>query len=328
MLWFLTAIVTASLLGSLHCIGMCGPLALWASGSDQFQAPAVRIATAVYHGGRAVCYIVVGIAAGWFGKALNWSGEGMGVPTMALRVAGVVLMVAGLVRLGRSPLMIHVWARMRPRRPTPTVASPASRGVLLQVANRVLIAWRPMIFRMPLLWRAFLVGLLTALLPCGWLYLFAIVAMSTGSWQHGASVMVAFWIGTLPALVTWVAGATWFQSRFRRTAPVALAILMLGGGAMLLGKQTNLSAPRWQRMRAAIDTASSPTGTSLVAAKKDASIPLPAASWWQRVRLLLGMPLPCCETDHDFWEAPTGEEVPACPHCVAGEARPIDEGQE
>ena len=49
--------------------------------------------------------------------------------------------------------------------------------------------------------RALSIGLLTAFLPCGWLYLFALKAAGTGSPFEGALFMIAFWLGSVPALV-------------------------------------------------------------------------------------------------------------------------------
>src|SRR5690606_18807129 len=49
--------------------------------------------------------------------------------------------------------------------------------------------------------RAALLGVSTGLLPCGWLYAFALSAAATGSARDGALVMAAFWLGSVPALV-------------------------------------------------------------------------------------------------------------------------------
>jgi sulfite exporter TauE/SafE len=48
---------------------------------------------------------------------------------------------------------------------------------------------------------AILVGVASVLLPCGWLYSYVLLAGASGSWLLGASMMAAFWLGTLPALL-------------------------------------------------------------------------------------------------------------------------------
>ena len=67
-------------------------------------------------------------------------------------------------------------------------------------------------------------GLLTALLPCGWLYLFALFAAGTGSWLSGSVVMIAFWLGSVPALVAVVMSTKLLTGRLRQFVPVAVAL--------------------------------------------------------------------------------------------------------
>lgn len=66
------------------------------------------------------------------------------------------------------------------------------------------------------------IGMLTTLLPCGWLWAFAVTAAGTASPLIGAAVMAAFWIGTLPMLVALGAG----MRQFARRATPRLALLM------------------------------------------------------------------------------------------------------
>jgi hypothetical protein len=78
--------------------------------------------------------------------------------------------------------------------------------------------------------RGLLVGLLTTLLPCGWLYTFVVVAGSTGTALAGATVMIAFWIGTVPMLLAIGAGTTRLLGPLARRLPVVSAsvVLVLG----------------------------------------------------------------------------------------------------
>ena len=90
-MWVLIiAVVTASLLGSFHCIGMCGPLAIWASGSgDQVERRTLAFATTLYHFGRLCTYMVAGLIAGAIGGAIDLGGEVLGYQVAAARVVGV-----------------------------------------------------------------------------------------------------------------------------------------------------------------------------------------------------------------------------------------------
>ena len=69
------------------------------------------------------------------------------------------------------------------------------------LAQRMVFAGQRMAFALRPLPRSLGIGLLTAFLPCGWLYLFAAYAAGTGSPARGAMVMAAFWLGGVPALL-------------------------------------------------------------------------------------------------------------------------------
>jgi hypothetical protein len=94
----------------------------------------------------------------------------------------------------------------------------------------------------PPLERAAILGLATTLLPCGWLYAFAVAAASTASPLRGALVMAALWAGNLPALLGFgvIAGAA--LGRVRRHLPVLSAALIFCVGLFTLTMRANLPA--------------------------------------------------------------------------------------
>lgn len=178
------AVLFASLVGSLHCAGMCGPLVVFAVGDPRIGTRVGRAwLQAAYHGGRGVSYILVGLACGTAGAILDRSGALVGVYRSAAIVAGGLMIGTGIVAGLRYGGL---------RLPTLPAARWAQR--LTAGAHRAALAFEP-------LPRALAIGLLTALLPCGWLYMFAVVAAGTGSALHGAAVMAAFWAGSVPVLL-------------------------------------------------------------------------------------------------------------------------------
>ena len=86
---------------------------------------------------------------------------------------------ARLIPLGRAPSPAGLLARLE-----------RAFATLAQRARR----W-------PAPWRAGALGLSSALLPCGWLYAFVVLAAGTGSAGRGATLLLAFWAGTVPALL-------------------------------------------------------------------------------------------------------------------------------
>lgn len=216
-MWVLiVAVVTASLLGSFHCVGMCGPLAIWASGAgDHVKKGTWAAATSLYHVGRLSTYALAGLIAGAIGSAVDFGGHALGYQVAAARVVGVTMIAIGLFKLWKMVRSKSTGAELKPT-----------------VVGGVLVKLRPYIFRLPITARAFVIGLLTTLLPCGWLYLFALIAGGTGSPMMGAIVMAAFWIGTVPALVTLVAGIRLMSVKFTRLVPAIAAVLLICAGCV------------------------------------------------------------------------------------------------
>ena len=90
--------------------------------------------------------------------------------------------------------------------------------------------------------RAALIGLLTGLLPCGWLYAFVVTAAGTGHPLHGAAVMAAFWLGTVPVLLTMGIGLQGLSQRFRRHVPTATALGLIVVGVVAVTGRLRLPA--------------------------------------------------------------------------------------
>lgn len=225
MLVLAAAVLTASFLGSTHCVGMCGPLAMWASGLGESASkwPVIR-GNALYHFGRMLTYIIAGTMAGALGSLVDVGGSVLGVQLAAARVVGTVMIIIGIWRLAPyAPVMLARTTKDNGRADAPEV-KPSRIG-------RWIAAARPLVSQLSPASRALVAGLLTTLLPCGWLYLFALIAAGTGSPLGGAVVMAAFWLGTVPALTALVAGTMVFSKQAVRLIPIAASVLLVFAGA-------------------------------------------------------------------------------------------------
>lgn len=227
----LVAVLSASFVGSLHCVGMCGPLALWAAGSER-KANRLQRSTAatMYHLGRLLSYAAVGAIAGGLGSIVDQSGQLIGIQLGAAKVAGVILFLAGigiLLRWLNSYTRVQFSSYLRGLRRN------SRRRQKTNWYARLLSDWRPTLLELPLNTRGFFTGLLTAFLPCGWLYVFAVVASGSGNSTFGALTMIAFWLGSVPALVAVVATLHTFTNRLRTAAPVLIAASLLWAGGLL-----------------------------------------------------------------------------------------------
>ena len=110
--------------------------------------------------------------------------------------------------------------------------------------QRLVLAGQRAAFALRPLPRALCIGLLTAFLPCGWLYLFASYAAGTGSPLWGALFMIAFWLGGVPALLLAGVGMQTLARLLGRRLPLvtALAIVVLGVVTLVLRMQTPVLA--------------------------------------------------------------------------------------
>lgn len=213
------AVLGASLLGSLHCAGMCGGLVAFASGAGAEGPRPGRFARHLaYHGGRLAAYVGLGAVAGALGAALDLGGRLLGYQRVAAVGAGIFVAL-----WGGHALATALGVRL---------PQPKAPGALRRAVGRGLDRFA----RRPPVHRALAVGLLSALLPCGWLWAYVAVAAGTGGAVAGALVMGVFWAGTVPALVAVGAAVQAASGRLRRVAPAvcAAALVVVGLATVVL----------------------------------------------------------------------------------------------
>lgn len=206
----LFGVLLASLAGSVHCAGMCGPFVCVYAG---FGKGAAGLSLhAAYHGGRLASYLALGAIAGALGAGADRLGGLVGVSRAAALLAGALM-----VLWGTSTILTARGIRLPWRGVRHALSSPL--GVFLGRLRA-----RPPIVR------AGATGLLTTLLPCGWLYAFVAVAAGSGSALTGAATMTFFWLGTLPALTALGALTQRLAGRYGNRLPVAMAsvVVLLG----------------------------------------------------------------------------------------------------
>lgn len=206
----IATIFLASLVGSLHCAGMCGAfLALAIEGVDAEPRPGQRAACqAMYHVGRLTTYATFGAIAGTIGSVVDHAGTFAGIQRAANALGAATITLMGAFAIVR--LLSHAPLRM----PMPRTLHELSARLHRRA------------FDLPPLSRAFAVGLLTTLLPCGWLYVFVAAAAGTGSPAKGVLSMSVFWLGTLPVLVALGTGLQAFAGPLRRRLPIVTAVLV------------------------------------------------------------------------------------------------------
>lgn len=195
------------LLGSVHCLAMCGGIAGALGQAIPRRSPQSDfVRTSLYSIGRITSYAIAGGIVGALGEAFaRQTGLAVVLRVLAgLMILGFGVHVAfgwkGLARLehvGRN-----VWRRLAP------------------LASRIGKPDRT--------WKIFALGMLWGWLPCGLVYSAVVAAAATGRADSGAAFMLCFGIGTLPAVVSVSALGT------RLAAVVSDRFTRRAAGAMLL----------------------------------------------------------------------------------------------
>ena len=162
------------LAGSLHCVGMCGPLSL---GLPMHETSTSRriIALALYHLGRIITYSLLGLFFGLIGRRFYIAGMQQGL-SIAL---GVVMLVAALqyfiFRYVYQPVFIKkMYSRLQ--------------HAMIRVMKNISLP------------NYLLFGAMNGLLPCGMVYVAIAAAISTNGILTGTVMMASFGAGTLPAM--------------------------------------------------------------------------------------------------------------------------------
>lgn len=186
------AILTASLLGSSHCVAMCGGLMLNVAKS--------RKTLFLYHFGRLFGYCSLGALAGLIGETFLESTQFLFIPKLS----------ATLIALGFVFTGVQLW-----------------QGKSIHLFRLPFYFWNKLANC-----GSFSVGLLSAFLPCGWLHIFILGAIGTSSTKSGCLLLFFFWLGTLPSMTfaPWIIQRIFkpLTNRLPRLSAIILIVIGIG----------------------------------------------------------------------------------------------------
>ena len=221
-------IFLGGLLGSSHCVGMCGAFAL-TIGVQSVSPRANLLRQSSYTLGRIFTSSFGGAAAGLVGlKLQRLSAAAFNAQAILALAAGALLVFQGLSAAGLLP---------RFRRNASAVNCPAT-GLFSSFLTA------------PGLANSFFAGLLTGFLPCGLVYAYLVLAAGTGSLPHGAAIMALFGAGTAPLMIltgvgTALLSVTW-RSRLLRLAALCVVVtglITFGRGISWARSSSTAAAP-------------------------------------------------------------------------------------
>jgi len=214
--WHLGAALSLGLITGLHCIGMCGPLALAlpAAGEHRWSFVAGRL---LYNLGRAVTYAIMGLMIGVIGVAFSIGGFQRWFSIFA---GSLILISLALIYSGVMPRMMEATG-------------------FYHLFGRLQNAWRKR-FNRNSIRGLFVLGLINGLLPCGPVYAALAAAAVTGHASTSALFMFVFGLGTLPMMLAVSLAGKLIQMPIRRKlqklVPISagvVAILLIVRGLAL-----------------------------------------------------------------------------------------------
>ncbi len=197
--------LTIGLIGSLHCMGMCGPIVV-ALPLKKHNLLTKISGAILYNSGRVITYSLLGVVFGLLGRGIHLAGFQQWTSILL----GVILIISVLF-----PLVF---------REKITIGN-----LLSGFASRLIIRLKKL-FADRSYFSLVMIGLLNGLLPCGLVYVAIAGAINSGTVLSGALFMAFFGIGTIPLLLlaTLASDAIGQQLRLRVQKIVPVFVFMLG----------------------------------------------------------------------------------------------------
>jgi len=214
---FYTAFVLG-LIGSFHCIGMCGPIA-FVLPLDKEKPLKAFGGTVLYHLGRLISYGVIGLLFGMIGKGLYLAGFQQRLSILI----GVLMIVLVLV-------------------PARTLNRFSFTRPLYGMINRIKKSLGLYLNRRSA-WSLLPIGILNGFLPCGLVYMALLGSVSTGAALPGAVYMTLFGLGTIPMMTAAVFLGNFLKISVRNKIQKAIPIFVVIVGLLFILRGMGLGIP-------------------------------------------------------------------------------------
>ena len=214
---FITAFAIGAL-GSFHCIGMCGPIALSVPMAGRSGLAGI-IRGLAYNLGRVTTYAVLGLIVGFVGKQLMFGNfqQGLSIAVGILILGFLFLPKAITKKLDPTTKFAQLFLKLKS----------TFQGL----------------FKSRSIFGPLFLGLVNGLLPCGLVYVGLAGALALGDPFSSAGFMAAFGLGTVPIMITVIlAGdliSLQWRAKVRKLMPVMFAIM----GALFILRGMNLGIP-------------------------------------------------------------------------------------
>jgi uncharacterized protein len=218
MMTLFFAAVTMGMIGSFHCIGMCGPLAcaLPLGGASDL---AKFTGTLLYNAGRIITYSALGLLFGIAGKSFSMLGFQQGLSiTLGVIILIVLVIPKKWLRLGGNFPLAAGFTQVIRRK---------LGALFLSQQKRSLVA----------------IGLLNGLLPCGLIYMAIAGAIASADPFKSAFFMASFGLGTLPVMWSVSFFGNYLGVGVRQKIRAAYPVMMAVMACLLIVRGMSLGIP-------------------------------------------------------------------------------------
>ncbi len=202
------------LLGSIHCIGMCGPIALLIPTSKHPVVKFYQIIT--YNSGRVLTYSLIGLVLGLIGASMRFANIQQYI---SIGLGGLLLLIGVLSYLSiynkkGGGFLMKFYSPVK-----------SKLGKLLGINKKNLFA----------------IGILNGLLPCGLVYVALALAITKNSIENSMLTMALFGLGTMPAMIFFMYFKSYINAKINIKHIIPYAMIVMGG--LLFIRGLNLGIP-------------------------------------------------------------------------------------
>ena len=206
------------LLGSLHCVGMCGPIAfmLPVDRSNSFKKVSQ---IAIYHFGRLLSYSLIGLVFGLLGKSFYL----FGIQQQLSIIIGILMIIIVILPhkvIGKYNLSKPLY------RIISKVKSSLGKALKKKTADTFLT-----------------IGFLNGFLPCGLVYMAVFGSIATGSLLEGSLYMILFGLGTIPLMTTAIYLGKFLNSTIKQRIQKAIPVIVVIIGVLFILRGLGLGIP-------------------------------------------------------------------------------------
>lgn len=215
MLW---SAFILGLLGSFHCVGMCGPIAfmLPVDRTNSFRK-ITQIFT--YHFGRLLAYSIIGLFFGLVGKSLYIFGfqQQLSVAIGVLMIIVVLIPVPTFNRYNFSKPVYNIISKVK---------SSLGKALKKKTADTFLT-----------------IGFLNGFLPCGLVYMAVFASLAIQSTTQGSLYMVLFGLGTIPLMTTAIYIGKFLNIKAKQRIQKAIPVFVIIIGLLFIIRGLGLDIP-------------------------------------------------------------------------------------